>query len=410
MESIRKLFENTLLRRFLIARALANLGFAMVPVALSFMMLDIFHSAADLGLVLGGEAITLVAGLLGAGIIADRVSRARLLVLADLMTGIAYIALGLFGHFGLRNIWPYVGAGGIIGVGSALFGVSMDGWVQANVYGDLRQSVNAARSIYRNLASIMGPLIAAVLVALTSPPLAILIAGFLPLIASYIFATTKSTDVSTSVSQPTRTGVFRDLKEGWSAFSSRPWIWSIDLQFAIWHVVTYAPIIVLGPLLAKEYYHGAPGWAAILAALAVGGVIGGVVAFRSLAKHPLRVAVGSLVLMAPFPATLGLHLSLEWVALASLLAGAGLEYSGALYSFSVQAHVPKEVISRVSSFDYLASVGLLPVGYVLAVPLAHLLSLLALFTIGAVYTVFSAIVILSVRSVWNLPRTPLTSS
>ena len=176
-------------------------------------MLDIFHSAADLGLVLGGEAITLVAGLLGAGIIADRVSRARLLVLADLMTGIAYIALGLFGHFGLRNIWPYVGAGGIIGVGSALFGVSMDGWVQANVYGDLRQSVNAARSIYRNLASIMGPLIAAVLVALTSPPLAILIAGFLPLIASYIFATTKSTDVSTSVSQPTRTRVCNSLKK-----------------------------------------------------------------------------------------------------------------------------------------------------------------------------------------------------
>ncbi len=241
------------------------------------------------------------------------------------------------------------------------------------------------------------------LVAPTSPTLAIVIAGFLPLIASYIFATTKATEVSAGVSQLARTGALRDLKGGWTAFSSRPWIWSIDLQFAIWHLVTYAPIIALGPLVAKEYYHGASGWAAILAALAVGGLIGGVVAFRSVAKHPLRLSIGSLVLMAPFPAALGLHLSLGWVALTSLLAGAGLEYSGAPYSFSVQAHVPREVISRVSSFDYLASVGLLPVGYVLAVPLAHLLSLVTLFIIGAVYTLFSAIIILSVRSVWNLP-------
>ena len=92
-----------MLRRFLIARTLTNLAFAMVQVAPSYAMPDIFHSASDLGLVLGDETITLVAGLLGAAIIADRVPRARLLLLADLMTGITLIALGLFGLFGLHN-------------------------------------------------------------------------------------------------------------------------------------------------------------------------------------------------------------------------------------------------------------------------------------------------------------------
>ena len=410
VNTFRRLFDNEMLRRFIVARALANLGFAMLPVALSFMILDIFHSASDLGLVLGGEAITLVAALLGTGIVADHLSRTLLLVLADFMTGLAYLAFSLFGYLGLHTIWLYVGVSGVVGVGSALFGVSMDGWVQANVHEELRQSVNAARSIYRNVANIVGPLVAAVLVGATSPPLAILLAGLLPLIASSIFFRIRTLEVPVSRLQPNEPGLLRDLKDGWTAFSSRSWIWSFDLQITIWHLVTYAPIIVLGPFLATKYYHGASGWAVILAALAVGGVLGGVLSYRSSVRHPLRYAIGSLVLTAPLPVALGVHLSLGLVAVTSFVAGVGLEYGGALYAFTVQAHIPPEVISRVSSFDYLAAQGLLPVGYAFAAPLAHLLSTATLLILGATYTLLSTLVVLSVKSVWNLPRLPQGSS
>jgi hypothetical protein len=38
----------------------------------------------------------------------------------------------------------------------------------------------------------------------------------------------------------------------------------------IWHVKTYAPILIFPLLPTNKYYHGASGGAAILAALAVG--------------------------------------------------------------------------------------------------------------------------------------------
>ena len=62
-------------RRLFIGQSVSALGNALVPVALAFAILDLTHSPADLGYVLGAETAAQVVFLLAGGVIADRLSR-----------------------------------------------------------------------------------------------------------------------------------------------------------------------------------------------------------------------------------------------------------------------------------------------------------------------------------------------
>src|SRR3954467_7929861 len=64
-------------------QGLSLLGSGMVPVALSFAVLDATGSVADLGFVLACRTIALAAFLLPAGVVADRFPRRRVLIASD---------------------------------------------------------------------------------------------------------------------------------------------------------------------------------------------------------------------------------------------------------------------------------------------------------------------------------------
>ena len=76
--------------RLVFGAALASLlGDGMVPVALSFAVLDLTGSATDLGLVLAARSVALVGSLLIGGVVADRVSRRTVMIGADLVRLVA---------------------------------------------------------------------------------------------------------------------------------------------------------------------------------------------------------------------------------------------------------------------------------------------------------------------------------
>src|SRR5579883_3240229 len=66
-------------------QAVSLLGDAFVPVALAFAVLGIGGSASDLGFVLAAEVVPFVVLLLAGGVVADRVSRRKLMLASDLV-------------------------------------------------------------------------------------------------------------------------------------------------------------------------------------------------------------------------------------------------------------------------------------------------------------------------------------
>jgi hypothetical protein len=71
------------------AALVSLLGDCMVPVMLSFAVLDLTGSATDLGLVLPARSVALVSSLLTGGVVADRVSRRTVMIGADLVRLVA---------------------------------------------------------------------------------------------------------------------------------------------------------------------------------------------------------------------------------------------------------------------------------------------------------------------------------
>jgi hypothetical protein len=61
------------------------------------------------------------------------------------------------------------------------------------------------------------------------------------------------------------------------------------------------------------------------------------------------------------------------IATAAAVAGAGLSIFSTLWETTLQPEVPREVLSRVSAYDWFGSVAFVPFGYLIAAPLASLL-------------------------------------
>ncbi|WP_276941552.1 MFS transporter [Ferrimicrobium acidiphilum] len=402
----REILRDPVIQRLTIARSFVSLANGMLPVALSFTILELLHSATDLGLILGAETLTMVLAILFAGVLADRVPRKWLLVASDGLFGVSMLASGILAVFAIKQLLFYALAAVLIGFADALFVPAFEGWAQQVIPSDKRQQASAVRSVYRNLGSIAGPFLAALLVATISAPWALAVAGLFPLVGGVIFMKMPSG----SNAKVLTTSLLSELRSGWGAFRSRTWIWTIDLQFAIWHVVIWAPLMVLGPVLAEHYYHGATSWALIWAGVGIGGVAGGVIAFKYHPRFPVRTGTIAMVALMPVMVLLAFHANIWLTSTAAILGGAGLEFFGALWSYSFQTHVPSNVISKVASFDFLASVGFLPIGLALAVPLSRLVSVEGVFLIGAGYLLISAFIVLLVPSVRQLPRTPPTDT
>ena len=53
--------------------------------------------------------------------------------------------------------------------------------------------------------------------------------------------------------------LLQDMREGWSYFRRRRWIWSITAVFALMNAVQMGVWQVLGPIIAKNTF-GSAGW------------------------------------------------------------------------------------------------------------------------------------------------------
>ena len=111
----------------------------------------------------------------------------------------------------------------------------------------------------------------------------------------------------------------------------------------------------------------------LVAAAGAGTILGAVTGFRWRPLHPLRTGM-LLVLMWPasmLSVALGLPLGL--VVPACVLGGFGIALFGIWWETALAERVPPHLLSRVSAYDWLVSLSLLPVGYALDGPLGEAL-------------------------------------
>jgi predicted MFS family arabinose efflux permease len=197
------------------------------------------------------------------------------------------------------------------------------------------------------------------------------------------------------VVQAARTTVLAELRAGWKAFSSRSWLWVTVAWFTVFLGFVYAPYMVLGPQVARTALGGVGAWAAISTAFGVGSLAGGLLGVRWRPRYPLRAAFTAFLGAPALYVLLAAHAPVPVIAVAALLDGASATLFNLLWFTALQRDVPAAELARVSSWDYLGSLALLPLGQAAAGPVAEAIGIsTTLYAAGALLLVMLLAVLL----------------
>lgn len=173
----------------------------------------------------------------------------------------------------------------------------------------------------------------------------------------------------------------------------------IVTQFGLFHLLVYAPFMVLGAVVANTTLGGATAWGFILTAQGAGAILGGLAVQRTRPRRPLVTAtLGTFAFAGPV-AVLALRAPTGAIAAAAAVSGVGIAVFGTLWDTTLQQHVPAEALSRVSAYDWLGSVALIPLGYALTGPLAGTLGTSGTLWLAAAWTVLGSAAALAVAAV-----------
>lgn len=356
-------------RRFLLlasARTISVLGNGFARVALAFAVLALPGGGpGQLSLVLACQAVPQLAFILVGGVIADRMSRSRLMVAADLVGAAAYgglAAMVLTGHAPLPALCLLAV---LAGTATALFAPAMEGVIPLIVPAERLQRANGLLRVGMNSAMLLGLALSGVTVALVGAGWALALDA-----ASFLVSAVLIGGLGLTARPRAASSGWADLRDGWREFAGRQWLWVVVAQYSVVVAALNANAGVLGPLVAERDLGGARSWALIVAAQALGTIAGAGLAARIRVRRPVLVAV-----LATFPAAapialLAVSAPVPVIVPAMFCAGIAADVFGVLWATTLQREVPEAALSRVSSYDWFGSLALAPLGLLVAGPLA----------------------------------------
>src|SRR3954447_3226175 len=371
--------------RYLFASStISGLGDGISVIALVFAVLQVSDSAIALGLVLAARQVADAAIVLAAGVWADRLPRHLVLIAVAGVQGVVQAITGTLVLNGSATIGMLVLLQTIYGLAEGFYLPASTGLIPATVSEGRLQEANALLGLSRNATRIVGPAIGGAMVAAGSAGSALLLDA-----ASFGAAAL----LLLPLRLPARDDVVAaksfvaDLRQGWNEFRRQTWIWTTIVFFGIGNFA-FASYWVLGPVIAKRELGGAPAWAALTAAFSVGALVGGLVAIKIRPQKPLAASCMAAWVFLLQPLGMGLGLPLGVLIAFSVVAGCGLAIHITLWFTVFQQNVPKESLSRVSSYDSFGSFVLLPLGAALAGPIAAV--------IGVQQTLIGAAIVIAI--------------
>jgi hypothetical protein len=338
-------------------------GSAMAPVALAFGVLEVTDSAGWLSAVLTASMIPMIATMIIGGGIADRYRRDRVLRLSSFGAGVSQAGVAIVLLTGQHPLLllPLAALNGIF---QALTTPTMRGMVPQLATGRGIQVANSLLASTRNLARMIGPAAAGLLTVSVGGGWAIAADS-----ASFFLAAACFGRVSLPSRSPraaSSSSMLSELREGWTYFSSQPWIWSVTLAFAVLNAVYMGIWQILGPVIAADTI-GPAGWGLVLSARATGSLLATVVMVKLTVRRPMVWALSLMTLAAVPLILLGVGANTLWLAAAAFAAGVAAEFFTVVWSTVCHLHIPERLLSRVAAYDEFGSFASIPLGQ-LSVP------------------------------------------
>jgi MFS family permease len=374
------------------------IGDSLVFVALPFAVIQTGGGAAELGIVLAAFTLARAGFIVVGGVWADRLPRRFVMLGCDLVRAGAntFVAAGLL--TGFMEWWMFVITSSVFGAAQAFFVPASTGLVPSTISAERLQQANALLQLSQSVTYVFGPALSGVLVAATEPGW-VFVADALSFLVSAAFLAFLRVRPH---EPPPRQRFLADLLDGAREAWSHVWIRVGFLPAAVANIGV-GIMFVLGPTIADEELGGAAAWGLVLTGGAIGGLLGGVLALRFRPERPVPAAMvawtlGSLPLLALVPPLPALA-----IAAANGAFSLGIVYGNTLWETLQQREIPPARLSRVNAFDWMVSLIFMPVGQVLAGPLAEGVGQDAVLVGAALLIAVPCIAVLPLDGVRNGP-------
>ena len=377
-------------------RVVDELGDAVTPAALTLAIVQATGSSADLALVLAATMLPRLVLLPLGGVAVDRLQPRRVALVADAVRGAVQLFIGLellAGHIRLAHIAIAAALGGA----ASAFGMpATSPLVAGTVDGEARQKANSLMGIAGSATRLAGPALAGVLIFTAGPGWAFILDA-----ATFVFSACTLMLVRVRHVEVPRQSMRRDLAAGWAEVRSRTWYWTSLIGHATWNF-SAGVLLTLGPVIAVQQLGGRGVWIACLQASAIGYLLGSLVAGRTRVSR--AVLVGNLALVTyAAPLLLFAVTAPAWTVVGCYgIAFGCLGFMNPVWETVVQQQIPPHVLARVTAYDWLVSLGAMPLGYALGPALAAALGATWPLVGAAILVVMAMLIPALVPAVRNL--------
>jgi MFS family permease len=345
-------------RRYVSGQSLSLIGTWVETVAQALLVLQLTHSGIILGLTTAARYAPVLLLSPYAGLLVDRHSKRRVLLVTQAGLGLVSATLGALVLTGNVRLWQVVVLAVLFGIFSAVDNPARQAFVQEMVGRDLVRDAVTLNTTTVNVARVIGPAIAAVLVGTVGIGWCFVVnaASFGFVILSLLSLNTRRLHPVPPV--PRGRG---QLRAGLRYAAGVPAIIRPLLMMALVGTFTFEFEVSL-PLLAETTFHGtAATYSWLIGALGAGAVLGGLYAARS-----ARIGVARLV-----RAAIGYAIAVGLVAVAPTLATAIaacvlVGVASVLFlttgNATIQLASDPEYRGRVTALWSMALVGSTPIG------------------------------------------------
>jgi DHA3 family tetracycline resistance protein-like MFS transporter len=357
------------------AAVISLLGDGFFSVALAWQVYAISNVPTALAVVSIAWSVPLVAMLLLGGVFTDRYDRRWLMIGADLVRAAAVGLMGLLSVAGVLELWHIIILIAFVGLGDAFFNPASTAIVPDLVPEHQLPQANALQGLIRPLmVRLAGPAIAGFVVAVVGPGWAFVADGASFLVSALALAGIAARPRVGAVMHGWRR-TFAEMAEGLQFVRANPWLWA-TLVSAMFSLLAFVgPVQVLLPFLVKNQLElGPEALGLIFAVSGIGSIVSAIVmGQRGLPRRKITVMYVSWTAGVAFMAGYGIMGEL-WQALVVAFSTAALFQVGQIIWITLlQQLVPRRLLGRVASLDWLLSSGLVPVSFALTAPAAEML-------------------------------------
>jgi MFS family permease len=384
--------KNRNYRLYWIGQSISLIGTWMQSTAQGWLILEMTNSSFYLGVVSALGMLPVLFFSLFGGAIADRVPKRKLLLFTQTSLAIPALILGVLVLTNRVEIWHVMLLAFFLGLMNAIDAPTRQSFIIELVGKDLLMNAIGLNSISFNIARILGPVVAGILIAAVGLPYCFIINGLSFFAAIIALLLLRIPDVA----RASKEDILKSVKDGLRFVRTRLDIFSLLAIVASSSIFAFS-YTTLMPIFARDVLQsGATGLGGLMSAVGVGALLGALnVAALSTRGRGARVA---------FIANLALSISLmlfsfsRWYWLSTIfLAGVGFSMitQNTTINNLIQTNTPDHMRGRVMGLYSVTFMGLAPIGSLLAGTVAQFIGAPIAVLIGAL--VNAALVILLFR-------------